>query len=239
MPRLSRLRSRRDERARPGCDPRYTACCRCATSWAQPGPGSSRDICMGSGELQGAMVYSRAHLTAAVTLAMSVTAVASAGQGGRNQPPAPAKRLSATKVTEAPTLDGVLDDRVWQEATPDRRLRAGRAGRRVAGHRAHRSASGVRRQDALHRRDVLRLRSVADRDDRLAARFVAERAGLVPDDLRHLSRSAERLHLRHQRRRHASTTRRCGTKARRCGAVRLAASAAAAAARADPAAAST
>ena len=63
-------------------------------------------------------MVTRAHVTAAVTLALTVTTV-SAGQGSRaQQVSAPAKRMNATKITEAPTIDGVLDDGVWQTATP-------------------------------------------------------------------------------------------------------------------------
>ena len=38
---------------------------------------------------------------------------------------------SAAHVTEAPVVDGALDDRMWQDATPLDRLRAGRAVRRA------------------------------------------------------------------------------------------------------------
>ena len=80
-----------------------------------------------------------------------------------------------------------------------RRFRAGRAVRRATRLRAHRSTDSLRRRGDLRRGRLLRPRSVAHRHDRHAARRRAGRDGLVPDDLRHLPRSAERVRVRHQR----------------------------------------
>ncbi len=44
---------------------------------------------------------------------------ARAGQGGRTgQAAGPIKRMGAVKIAEAPTIDGALDESVWQTATP-------------------------------------------------------------------------------------------------------------------------
>jgi hypothetical protein len=71
----------------------------------------------------------RARVPTAIALAIGVSTVASAGgqagqgagggQGGRNQQGgAPVKSMSAMKISEAPTIDGLLDEKVWQTATP-------------------------------------------------------------------------------------------------------------------------
>ena len=72
---------------------------------------------------------SQACIAAAGALVVGLAAAASAGQGGQAPPrtgtgqggrpqpgAAPGKRMIATKVTEAPTLDGVLDEPAWQTA---------------------------------------------------------------------------------------------------------------------------
>lgn len=56
-----------------------------------------------------------------VSLAASSTAHAQAQQGappGASTATAAVKRAGASKTTEAPTIDGVLDERIWQMATP-------------------------------------------------------------------------------------------------------------------------
>ncbi len=61
-------------------------------------------------------------------MALTVTTV-SEGQGSRaQQVSAPAKRMNATKITEAPTIDGVLDERRVAAGDAHRRLRPDRAG---------------------------------------------------------------------------------------------------------------
>jgi hypothetical protein len=59
---------------------------------------------------------------ALAALGLSAAAVAaqstSGGQPERSAPGAPVKRLTATKVADAPTIDGLLDERAWHEAAP-------------------------------------------------------------------------------------------------------------------------
>ena len=120
---------------------------------------------------------------------------------------------SAAQVAEAPVVDGALDERVWQDAPP---LTISCRPSRSKGSRP-RERTEVRilyDDEAIYVGVVLHdTRSVADRHDRHAPRRGAGRDGLVPDDLRHLPRSAERVRVRHQRRRACSTTRRCATRA--------------------------
>jgi hypothetical protein len=52
----------------------------------------------------------------AAASALLVTALAQSAAAGQEQ--AAARRANAVRVTEAPTIDGVLDERVWQQATP-------------------------------------------------------------------------------------------------------------------------
>ena len=78
------------------------------------------------------------------------------------------------------------------------------------GSETHRGAHSLRRRGDLRRRRLLRPRSVAHRHDRHAARRRAGRDGLVPDDLRHVPRPAERVRLRHQRR--GRSVRRAGAR---------------------------
>lgn len=60
----------------------------------------------------------------AVTMGVAGSAVAqprpAAGgaQGGAPRPAAPARRMSGTRINEAPTIDGLMDEQVWQSATP-------------------------------------------------------------------------------------------------------------------------
>jgi len=74
---------------------------------------------------------SRGGTAVVVALALGLSAAASAGQGGqaaprtgagqggRSQPGGSSgKRMTGTKITEAPTIDGVLDEPAWQTATP-------------------------------------------------------------------------------------------------------------------------
>ena len=80
-----------------------------------------------------------------------------------------------------------------------RRFRAGRAVRRATRLGTDRGAHSLRRRGDLRRGHLLRPRSIADRHDRHAPRRGPGRDGLVSDDLRHLSRPAERVRVRHQR----------------------------------------
>ena len=115
---------------------------------------------------------------------------------------------------ESPVIDGMLDEAVWQQARTDRRLRADGADRRSAGDRADRGPHPATTTDAstsassASTADPSRIVTTDSRRD-----SGLTRQGLVPDDLRHLPRSAERVHLRHQRRRHR--VRRAGAQRRR------------------------
>jgi len=60
-------------------------------------------------------------LTSAFVLIVCSTASAQQPVGAPQlgvKPAAPARRASATRTTEAPTIDGVLDEQLWQQVTP-------------------------------------------------------------------------------------------------------------------------
>ena len=113
--------------------------------------------------------------------------------------PWPRLVASAAQVTEAPVIDGALDEGMWQGAPPlDGFVQAepfeGQPGSESTEVRL------LYDDEAIYVGVVLsRPRSVAHRHDRHAPRRRAGGDGLVPDDLRHLSRSAERVRVRHQR----------------------------------------
>ena len=86
---------------------------------------------------------------------------------------APSRRPVASRA--APSIDGALDERVWQDAVPLTRFRPGRAVRRTAGLRTHRGPDPLRRRGDLRGRRAARPRSVADRHDRHPARRRAGR----------------------------------------------------------------
>ncbi len=60
-----------------------------------------------------------ASLALAIGLAGVASAQPRAGQGGgRPAPPAPARRMTGTRVSEPPNIDGLLDDAAWRNAPP-------------------------------------------------------------------------------------------------------------------------
>ena len=61
---------------------------------------------------------STVRLSAIAALALGVAATVTAQQTPRVQTPAPTRRATAARATEVPVIDGQLDERVWQDATP-------------------------------------------------------------------------------------------------------------------------
>ena len=118
--------------------------------------------------------------------------------------PATANVATATRAAEAPTIDGdVLGDPAWATGHADHR-RSGRSSRTKGSRRRSgpKCASSSPR-DTLYIGAVLYdSRSVRHHRVRCAPRRAAGRHRQLPDDLRHLSRSAERVRVRHQPGRH-------------------------------------
>ena len=52
------------------------------------------------------------------TLALAIAATVTAQPARQSPTPAPTKRASATRTTEVPVIDGVLDERAWEAAAP-------------------------------------------------------------------------------------------------------------------------
>ena len=89
-----------------------------------------------------------------------------------------------------------------RHAIADHDLLAGTAQRRAARVGANRSPRRIHGRHALHRRRPLRLRSLGHHRLRPSPRRAAGRHRQLPDDPRHLSRSTERIRVRHQPGRH-------------------------------------
>ena len=118
---------------------------------------------------------------------------------------------SASRVTEAPpSIDGALDERVWQDAAP---LTGFVQAEPFEGRPAseHTEVRILYDDDAIYVGVVLHDRDpslIVTTDSRRDAEL--DEIGLVPDDLRYVPRSAERIRVRHQRRRRA--VRRAGAR---------------------------
>ena len=155
-------------------------------------------------------------IVSALSPSVSTQSVPAQSGTGAGSPPLASRPVSsASRITEAPSIDGVLDERVWQDAAPlTDFVQAEPFEGQPASERTE--VRMLYDDEAIYVGvDAARPRSVADRHDRHAPRRRPRRDGLVPDDLRHLPRSAERVRVRHQRRRHP--VRRAGARPGRPG----------------------
>ncbi len=117
--------------------------------------------------------------------------------------PAVANVATATRATEAPIIDGdVLGDPAWAQATPITTFWQEQPNEgQPASERTE--VRVVFTADTLYIGAVLlRPRSVGHHRLRRAPRRAARRHRQLPDDLRHLPRSPERVRVRHQSGRH-------------------------------------